>query len=236
MAITMSSLLKSIKRRLGVTTFTLPLDDEELADIIYEETLPLFSIYFPHNITIEMDFSNNKVPGENETYYIDRSSLGEEDEIIGVENIFLNDVCGGYQSYGYPSSTYELFTDIQMTTTFESMLAVPITYYYVQPDKVKLESAPYNLSKAFVELSLVHPRNLNTIKIVYKEDLLKLALFDIKIVLYEVLKRTDKINTTFEQIDLRIDDWQNATADRETLLQEWDTMFLNSRTKKIYRV
>ena len=48
-------LLKKAKRRLGVSTFKLPFDDEELIDILYEDTLPTFSKFFPKYLTLPIN-------------------------------------------------------------------------------------------------------------------------------------------------------------------------------------
>ena len=68
--LTPTYLLNKVKRRLGIKTFVLPMSDEELLEVLYEDTIPLFSVYFPRPATIKLDLAQcrkaeNRVMDEN---------------------------------------------------------------------------------------------------------------------------------------------------------------------------
>lgn len=236
-ALTMTSLIKTIKRRLGIRFWKLPSEDfeDELLEIIKEETLVTFSTYFPHIVRIKYNLAENKVPGMRDTFFIDKDQMGGA-TIVGIEDIVFDSFHSSHFPYHMPGNSFELFTDLQMSATYESMMSIPITFTFQSPDKLVIDDYPYNLDMVYLNVKIVHPDNLSTIKLTMKEQLIKLALCDIKIFLYNELKHYDKIDTTFGQIDLKIDEWQNAEDERKTLIEYWDKAFLNVRRKKIYKV
>ena len=54
---------------------------------------------------------------------------------------------------------------------------------------------------------------------------MELATLDMKVFLYNTLKLYDGIPTAFGQINLKIDDYQSADGDRNTLLDNWRDKF-----------
>ena len=47
---------------------------------------------------------------------------------------------------------------------------------------------------------------------------------------------SEKIDTTFGEIDLKIDDWQDAKSKREELEESWNGKFIRHRRKTIRKV
>ncbi len=228
----MTSILQSIKRRLGITMFKL--DDKELLDILKNETLYTFSTYFPHYRTFKQNLSNSKVPGKRDHYYINRAALGDF-QVLSVEDIKVYDVMSSYMPYATNFSAIDIFADIQMNATFEDMLSVPVTYYYAPPDQIVIQSGPNQLAEVSIEVTVIHPSNGSTISPHMRELLLHLGKLDIEIYLYQTLRHLDKIETSFGTVDLKIDEWADAEDKRISLLEEWDANFLASRRRKIYR-
>jgi len=228
----LTSMLKSIKRRLGVTMFKL--DDKDLIDILKEETLYTFSTYFPHYITVKHDLSTMKVQGKPNYYYINKAAVGNF-QILSIEDMKVSDVMSAYLPYTTTYSAIDIFTDIQMAATYEDMISTPITFYYVPPDQFMIDAGPSMLTNLNVQFTVVHPDNLSTVNPSFKEQLLKLATLDIQIYLYNTLRHMDKIDTSFGQVDLKIDRWEDAEDKRSALLEEWDANYLASRRRKIFR-
>jgi hypothetical protein len=52
-------------------------------------------------------------------------------------------------------------------------------------------------------------------------DLRKLAVLDMKAYLYNEFKRRDNLDVIIGTTQLKIDDWANADADKQTLLDSW---------------
>ena len=71
----------------------------------------------------------------------------------------------------------------------------------------------------------MHFENLSSIKSTLFEAFYDLALLDIKRFLYNILKHYENIETAYGSINLRIDEWSNAEADRKDLLTRWGELY-----------
>lgn len=250
-ALTPNSILNKCKRLLGVKTFVLPFTDAELLDILYEDTLPTFSRFFPRYAKLKMDLSKMRIAdystldrkrsisSGSRAYHIDISSYGSDLAIVDIEDI--KNLNTQVSNFGTPnaivSNGYDMLLGAFAQASLESMICVPPIYFYEAPDKLVIEELG-NLSETDVVITflLVHAYDLSTIKITYMDKLKEMYMLDLKISLYEVLKHSDKIDTTFGQIDLKIDDWQSAYDQRKELENTWENEFLAHRRKTIYRV
>lgn len=241
--ITPQFLLSKLKRKLGAKSIKLSYTDEELLEILYDDTIPTFSIYFPMRIPMKVDLDTCKPAKEfteNESqlaYHLD--FLPDNMNLIEVESIdFYNETIGRY--YDYPTGTmdsFELFTAQVNQGMVEDMLNTPITHYTLEPDILVIDQ-PFSLNTKIVTLNLLveHSHDLSTIKFTYLDKIMELFTLDCKIALYEDMKHHDGIDTTFNQIELKIDTWADAESKREDLMQRWDNQFLSHRRKTIFRV
>lgn len=241
--ITPQILLKKVKRRLGAKALTLSFSDEELMDIFYEETLPIFSIYFPANYSFKVDLTSCKkapIPtaGQQLTAYTLDLPYGMN--VIEVEdiNFYYSNIRNSYVpgSYGFEDA-YDIFNNQVMNGLIDSMMQDPPIWEFREPNILIVEDAGYCVTTnvVIVELCITHAKDLSTLRFSYLEYITKLFVLDCKIALYEDMKHSDKIDATFNQIDLKIDDWANAEQERKELLSEWDHEFLAHRRKTVYR-
>ena len=68
-----------------------------------------------------------------------------------------------------------------------------------------------------------------------REQFLKLALDDVLISLYPIRHRFDSLNTPYGQIQLFMDLVDNASSDRESLLDSWrENILRQDNAKKIW--
>ena len=248
-------LLKKAKRRLGVSTFKLPFDDEELIDILYEDTLPTFSKYFPKYLTLPINLE--KCPparfkvADKAKYYGRRAyHLAEEinrygSEIIplDIEDIdyFLNDGSDFITYSGEMAglTPYEVVANSHYSSTAAAMLNVEPVHFFEAPDILILDEkgfAQIHGNLIYVTFLTMHNGDLSSINLTYIDYLTRLYMCDLQIALYAVLKHMDKIDTTFGEIDLKIDDWQDAEQKREELQDDWNTKFLRHRRKTIKKI
>ena len=119
----------------------------------------------------------------------------------------------------------------------ESMMSVPITYRIIEPDILLIDEPAYMASKIVVlDLLVSHARDLSTVKYTYLDKLMTLFKYDCQIALYEDMQHNDGIDTTFNQVDLKIEKWSDAQSNRESLLEKWSEQFLSHRSRTIYRI
>ena len=240
--ITPQLLLKKVKRKLGLRTLPVTYTDDEILDILYEDTLPTFSIYFPTTFTMKIDLAHCKHAPVDTTnraqraYFLD---LPYGMTVLEVSDLQYFD--GSISDYYAPQFNYgdsfEIFNTQIMQGMIESMIAVPIVYEFQQPNILIIEEPNGTLpSVVTCTFNIVHSKDLSTIRYTYLDFITELFCIDCKIAFYEEMKRYNNIDTTFNEIDLKIDDWENAKDKREELLEKWENKFLAHRRKTIYRI
>ena len=71
----------------------------------------------------------------------------------------------------------------------------------------------------------MHDKNLVSISPTMEESFRELAILDVKDALYQTMKHYTNINTVFGNVDLKLDEWQQAAGDRKQLLDEWENVY-----------
>jgi len=222
-----TTVLKTIKRKIGASRRPIPLSDEDIMDTIFEDTLPVFSNYFPLFIPFTVKASQYKVKDQVGVYFID---IGDELDILGISKIFKTESQIALQ----PRMQHhrdDLFS-MQAMSDLVSATYVPETFKFIPPNKVEVFPKYINDTDFMLELKLVHPRHLTTIPLSLREEFLKLAEYDVKISLYAILKHDNNLNTAFGTIDLKLEDLENAEDKRESLIETWDTKYLKEPNRK----
>lgn len=231
----MTDLLNRVKRRLGLKYSNIPIDDQDLIDTIIEESLPTFSGYFQYNINMPLDLSeSNKIPGEKYGYFINTDVLADGMSILGVSNVSYEDIYRTYGDMYYNGISPIDFISSAANANLSGVTNIPITWNFQEPNRIIFDEAIESIVKLNLELVTTHNPSLITIPKSRENEFIKLVLLDIKIFLYNNFKHYDNIDSPFGQINLRLDDWNGAEGDRESLLQKWDETFIYSTKYKIY--
>lgn len=228
MALNPTSVLRSIKRRLGASHFPLPLDDEEIMDIIEQETLYTYSTYFPHQFPINVDTKNDLVPGEVGKYFLDSSDV----EILSVAKVFRGSGVHTHSNYPYMRVNTQSAATMQMISDLSSFSEVPETFMFIAPNMIEVFPKIVNEANFMVTVNCIHPSNLGTIPISMREEFLKLALYDVQISLYQILKHYEGLGTAVGNISLKTEELEAADANRRELLEKWDTMYFKEPIRK----
>lgn len=230
----MTLLLNKIERRLGLKVLTLPegLTKDNWADVIIEDTIPTFSRYFPHKITTIIDNTCEK----DGFFFIDKD-VPEGCKIIGVKDIDWQAYrCDPrFDRYGINFATYDFISrdygidDIAFSQTsadFMSLFNLGIYIVFDPPNKIKLESvngSPVSRYRPFpLQIFIEHPANLMTISPTMMETFESLAQCDVAIFLYQQLKYFDDFDTTYAQLQLKLDTIQSWADRREDLVNKLD--------------
>ena len=235
--------LKKAKRRLGTKMLNLPLDDDELLEILYEDTIPTFSIYFPYEFQWKVNLGLCDIATQYcvessgiKAYYIDLPNNMNVIECASLDYM-QNSMMNYYTPPTGLMDSYDIFNNQIMQGMYESMMSFPTLIEWKEPN-ILIVNEPSNLMYKDVVLRLYieHSKDFSTIKFSYLDWLVKLYVLDLKIALYEILKYTDKQDTIIQQIDLKIENWADASDRRDQLLEEWDQIFLSHRNNYIRRV
>lgn len=226
-----SLLLGKIKRRLGLYFLKLPIDEKDLLDIIDEDTIPAYSIYFPQELKIKIT-EEDRVPNTVNTFFIDERHVGSGVNIIDIELIH-----GSYNPVSTamfrPRDVADIM-NLQMHLDLTSAISDPVAYKYYPPNKIEILGGRNAMGMFYADVLLTHNTSLTSIRPSQVPTFTKLALLDVKSFLYNNLKYFDQIETSFGSINLRIDEWSNADSEREDLLSQWNDKYLSNRTRNIY--
>ena len=168
-----------------------------------------------------------------EGIYFIRSQEAEDAELLGVAKIFRGETM---------FNTRRIFMDsagnaanVQMLTDLLSFTDIPDTFQFLPPNKVEVFPKFVDSRGFMVVAKIIHPIHLGTIPLGLREQFFKLAEYDVKISLWEILKHMGTLNTAFGSLDLKLDELEQAEDKRKDLLDEWDGKFLReSNRKKIY--
>jgi hypothetical protein len=228
MAINPTVLLRHIKRKLGASHRPLPMEDEEILDTIYQETIYTFSNYFPFMHNVNINPKTDVVAGREGVYNLNTDGL----EIIGVAKFFRG--YGMNSGQFYPNFESQDFFEGQMYADVSSAMQVPDTFEFIPPNKVEVfpKYANAGAYDMMFTVKCVHPQHLGTIPIALRDQFFRLAELDIKVSLHPILKNYDQLNTAYGTIDLKIEDLEAAEDQRRELLELWDQQYFREAGRK----
>lgn len=227
-----SHLLKRLKMALGIYSIKLPVSDDELfEDVIVDTTLPVFSMYVPYKWSMIADLNELRI---SDRYTQDDSSLVsnvyqipdlfKRQKIIGLYNIRPYIEYNGMMM----TSSYETIDSYQVLATgqglanLSSAMVPPQTFEFIPPNRFQIFNQVLYNNKVYLDLMYTHSPELFTIPETARESFFNLALLDCKAYLWNALRYYTTVQTAFGQMDLKVDAWENAEADRRDLLQQWD--------------
>jgi hypothetical protein len=232
MSITPTSLLRYLKRKLGASHRPLPLNDKDILDIVMEESIYTFSKYYPLMWGFDIDPIKDKVPGKEGVYFI-RSKETEGVELLGVAKVFRGETM--YNTRRIFMDSAGNAANVQMLTDLLSFTDIPDTFEFIPPNKVEVFPKFIDSRGFMVVGKIVHPKHFGTIPLSLREEFFKLAEYDVKDSLWQILKRMGNMNTAFATLDLKLEDLEQAEDRKKELLDDWDTKFIReANRKKIY--
>lgn len=229
----MSELLTRAKISLGLYGLALPFEnpDQMMTEIVQNVTLPTFSTYCPFITEMRFDVTNFErieKNGNYESYLL--PDIFNERKLMQVLEVRYDesDISGiGYWGGGVPIFHGNMINQALLSNAGLNLTqkVIPrLTFKFEHPRKITLYN---NLSSAKMvfKFALEHDKNLVSISPTMEESFRELALLDIKDALYQVMKHYSNINTVYGNIDMKLDEWQQASADRKQLLDEWDNTY-----------
>lgn len=233
----MSKAISSLKMSFGLYGITLPFKDEitgkpiptekVISDVLTTITIPEYSEFVPWIREYDADLSKMKLVDKNKSIYLLHPYL----TITPIKYV-LDVSLPMYNSrgtYGDVAPAYGINRSVQGVITSQSymMLAGQMrsepTFDYLGENKIKLYGYPKTVLT--FKVAAEHDPSGETIESTCYDSFMELAILDLKMFLYNNLKLYDGIPSAFGQINLKIEDYQSAEADRNALLNDWRDKF-----------
>lgn len=247
----MTKLVNKIERKLELVGLKLPdeIGKDKWPEIIMEDTIPTFSRYFPHKVTIYLDQSMRSTrPNEKNTYIIDEDYIpGGKASIIGFRDLnwqkLINNTSasnlqyGSYGAYdGYETADFEDFAMLQMQADTQSLYNSGIYPDFEPPNKIVFSgSIGQDIGSSLrvfpIDVFLWHP-NLQTIDGTKMEMFERIAKGDVATFLFGVLKYYDSMPTIFGgEVDLKLDKIQECINDRDNAVDVLESQYVSAGNK-----
>jgi hypothetical protein len=225
MAMNPTDVLQYIELNLGASIQVLELSPDEIMEVVFTQTLPSFSTYYPNYQLIEIIPKRDKVPNRFNTFYIKCN-----EEILGVSKVLAENYMG---NSGLPLAYYDSDPiNRQFTADLASMYLQPITFDFETPNIISVYPKTNLLGAFTIQVKTIHPRHLATIPLSMRNEFLECALYDVRIALYPIRDRFKTINTTFGSVELFMDKLESASDDKKTLMEKWRANFHKSAKKR----
>lgn len=229
----LSDLVTRIKIKCGIYTIALPFEnpDQAIVDVIQNITLHTFSLYHPYFETYHFalrELQRVDKCANYETYLL--PDIFQERNLLYIRDVRYeeSDISGvGYWGGGIPllhgnMLNQGILSNAGMLLT--NRMVPKMTFKFDPPRKVTL----YNIlasSKVVFECALSHDKNLASIPPIMEEDFYDLSVLDVQDMLYQSMKHYDNLQTVYGNIQIRMDEWQQAASDRKTLLEKWENLY-----------
>jgi len=228
-----NNLINKIMSRLGASHRSVEIDGLDIGQILVDETLPIYSKYFPyiHLYTIQ---ESDCIPGTTGEYYLKcpfpilsvADVVGRRDTRIGS---------GGPTAIGTDNdfgSTVGLgLVDTMALNDLSGMLSLPVTTQFNAPNTLEIFPKD-NYVGSMVKIRCIHPYTLHTIGWTMFDQLFNLALQDVYIQLRAILKKFETINSIHGEISINFEEMDAAEDKRNEILEKFRAGFLKTGSRK----
>ena len=226
-----SEFLSLIKEDIGIKDIPLPVDDKSLLQRFYNSALKEFSVRYPRIETIILGDENRIAPE-----YRDRNTkiiyripkyVYQDSTILAVTKFDVSRPLGYSDFYvpqgvwASPDAVLSSLADIKLAAALASTMGKAPTYQFKAPDLLYVYNG-WSGGVYDVDVALMHDISLSTIPPTAITHLKQLAILDIEEYLYNKLKRIDNLDTGIGNIQLNINNWEDAGNRKLELLKEWD--------------
>lgn len=249
----MTSLLNKIERRLGLLVLTPHLPEQfnknAWADVVMTDTITSFSRYYPNKVrfVVNSETCIKAVEDKKTVYYIKEELLGGS-KLLGVsdidwqdtsaDNLSIGQTAGyGYYipNYGGIEDTLTAFAGYQLAANNASLYNNNIYLEFEQPNKIRISRAgnlDVSLNSFVVNLLMEH-NTLQTISPTMMETFEALAQADIANFLYMNLRYYDGLETVYVNIDLKLNELEQAASKREQIIDLIKDSYVSSSNSAI---
>lgn len=238
----MGKLIDKIERAIGYIPITPYLPDkynkDAWANVIKEDSIPIFSKYFPHKVTYLVD---NRTPKIRGWYYLNKELIGNI-KVLGIADICWSEISNtNTTGYNAPQYSYNHLCFNEMANQFiysniSSMFNSNDIYVITDgPEKFKLVSvgnAEVNLNNFPIDILVQHSDSLNTIEPTKMISFEKISTGDVASFLYENLKYYES-STAFANTDLKLADLMSKIDIRNQEVDKLEQNYISAANKNI---
>ncbi len=228
--------MTKVKEDVGIADIPLPVSDEKLVERFVNSALKEFTVRCPRIETIRLGESDRIIPEANvplrnnfieykiPRYVYEGTVSNSVLSVTRFEVLRNNGYANMYLPHGgMPSadSVIETFADVGIAAMLCQAMTRTMTFQFRKPDKLMVFDG-WAGGYYEADVCLTHDPSLSTVPDTAFTNLLELATLDMEEYLYNKLKRKNNLDLGIGSIDLHIDDWQGAAADKKALLKDWD--------------
>lgn len=239
----MSDVINDIKIRLGLNTIALPFKSptENVIREILQGTIRTYSQFKP--FVREGYYNLGALPSPSETdkkygifilpqdltitpvQYAEAFAVSETivDQEATTNPFTVGSPFVGFGSY-YPQDIMNATLTGAAINKYIGVTSNPCTSKWLGFNKIQLFNFP---DEAFLKIVVKcdHDPQCETIPISCRESFMELAILDVEIALYNILKNMNNVGSAFKEIQLKIDDWSGAESERKQLIEKWTGTF-----------
>lgn len=216
--LTMSKVVNSVKARLGAGARNLELDNDAIASVIRNETLPALSVYFPKMVYYVIDMYEDVVDKHQKgRYYVEW-----ETPILGVEIITsLNGVSNAtWYDRSFSICPLEFILSF-MQKEITDWTTTPYTVHFLPPNQVMINpNPPYGTAnKIAIKMKVAH-KDFTEFHPGLREIIIKLCTYDVKLDILGMRRIFSNINTSMSDLELSMGTFEEADAKRDELIEK----------------
>lgn len=234
MGLNSTALARYIGSKLGVTHAHLEVSMRFLIDVIKEQSIISFSMYYPLQKKIEIDLSDPIFQADGYNNFIIPTSIIKPENILSLKSVIPSTMYAGAYSYNGMEGGDVLGN--YLNRNILSAYDTPRTSQFTRPNIITVyPKTVYRSGKLLVTVNMKHDKNFYTIPNSLTEEFKKLALIDAKDAIYNIRKNYKNITTAFGPLELNMEDFEGMGDKRTDLLDYWKKNYWKSaKRKRIY--
>jgi hypothetical protein len=227
-----TKIVNSVKARLGAGMRGIELDNDSIAKVLRDETLPTLSIYFPRFINYVIDMDEDQVGRQKGLYYVEWPT-----QILGAEIITSLNGVSNATWYDRSFSICPLdFIMSFMQKEITDFTTVPFTVEFLPPNQIQINPNPPRgtMNKIAVKLKVAHA-DFAQFAPGLREIILKMATYDVKLDILGFRRIFSNISTSMADIELTMGTFEEAESKRDELIEKIrGQAHLSANRRKIY--
>ena len=225
---------------MGIYGINIPIEnpDDYIRETIEIFTIPTFSQFQPYYTHLHV--STDDLQKDPTNYFGGRDSVDrtayllpefKNQKLMFVENVKYDNsgtlnydgvagyALGGLLPYNNSSLMQQMMLGNATSKLYDQMYP-KLTWDFEEPNRLVIYNKIVSNSLD-ITLAFQHQKNLATIPKTAEESFFKLALCDCEINFYELAKHWDNMETALGNINLKIENWQDAESRRQAIIDEW---------------
>ena len=224
-----------LNQRLGLVEYKLNYLYPEIHKNLLNNTLPIFSQYFPCYRRYEFIPADHKTDVTNEFYLDIPEVTFNKLHIISVADVQARSGVEGnafMDSYRPFAMTIE---DVLLNSAATNLASLSSYSYrnfkFIPPNRIKLKG--FGEGELYVTCKMTYP-SFTAIADSVIEQFLDLAAADIKIYIYNKLKHYDQLTMPIGNMDLKLGLFENGESERKDIIDRFNTKGYPNKARKFY--